>query len=512
MATATTPLNYQGSTDPKKVAANNRLLIANQAQNLYGQGADLTAATKQRQDEAQSLVDQSGRIYGTENAQRGGTADYLGAIEDPLAKGLGGYNPAELEQIRMTPEQQQQMVTGAGISAGTATAAATDAAQRATNAAGGNPAAQAAYRARAASNIGAQAGDAQTQARIAASNAAATRAKAIGDTRIGQQTQGLNYYQGQNAQANQNAQNALGLQQQAQGLKNQATGLQSQALQDQNQTYGTETGGVNQAAQTAQAASQNPTTFDKVMGGVSGALAFLEDGDIGGEQAVIGENGPEAVVKLRPGYKDGGDIGSGEVDQEGSGLPTDGMSEQGGSGEANPRSWMQRMMTKARAGAVDQQQQRQQQPQAQPQQQGMAPSVKSWNTVGQGVAKLASFLEDGEVTPSWRTHGSTVQSYLDAPMGEAVAGQSYRAMGGAPQRTAEMFNEDGGVATPKPFGTAPGVATGPMGSIITKPTKVTLGKDDAVVPLSYRARAKARPSMAMPLVQSMQRRPVYGRV
>ena len=36
-----------------------------------------------------------------------------------------------------------------------------------------------------------------------------------------------------------------------------------------------------------------------------------------------------------------------------------------------------------------------------------------------------------------------------------------------------------------------------QGSIITKPTNVRLGPQDAVIPLSYRAMAKARPSMAM---------------
>ena len=501
MATATTPINYQASTDPRKVAANNRLLIANQAQNLYGQGQDLTDATKQRQDEAQGLVDQSGQIYGSENTQRGQTADYLNAIEDPLAKGLGGYNDAEKSQILMTPEQQQQMVTSAGISAGTNTAAATDAAQRATAAAGGNPAALAAYRARAASNVGAQAGDAQTQARVAASNAAAARAENVGGVRIGQQNQGLNYYQGQNTQANQNAQNALGLQQQAQGLKNQATGLQSQALQDQNQTYGTETSGVNDAAKTAQAASQNPTTFDKIMGGVSGALSFLDDGDSGsGEPAVIGENGPEAVVKIGDSFMDDGDSGSGEAGFEGGGLPTDGAGDAGGSGEADPRSWMQRMMTAARAGQIGQQPQ-QMQPQ-QNQQQGTPTAVKSWETVGKAGGKLASmFLEDGDIMPDWRAAGGRSEaSEMGRPDAEQSAGRSYRSMGGEPARVSEMFNSDGGVIS------------GPGGALLTRPTKVMLAKDDAVVPLNYRARAKVRPSAAMPLIRNLQQSHNYGRV
>jgi hypothetical protein len=505
MATATTPIGYKASTDPKQVAANNRLLLANQAQNLYGQGQDLTDATKQDQAEAQGLVNQSGQIYGTEQGARGSTADYLNNVEDPLAQGNGGYNANETSQIEMTPEQKQQMVTSAGISAGTNTAAATDAAQRATAAAGGNPAALAAYRARAASNVGAQAGDAQTQARVAAQQAGAGEAENVGTTRLGQQTQGLNYYQGQNAQANSNAQNALGLQEEAQGLTNQATGLQSQALGNENQTYGTQTSGAVGTGNTAQAASQNPTTFDKTMGAIGGALSFLDDGDSGsGEPAVIGENGPEAVVKMSKSYMDGGDVGSGETETEGNALPTDGAGDAGGSGEADPRSWFQKTMTKVRQQNQQQQQQQQSQPQFQPQSQqsGTPTAVKSWNTVGQGVGKIASmFMEDGDIMPDWRAAGGRSEaSEIGRPDAEQVAGRSYRAMGGEPAHVSEMFNSDGGVIS------------GPGGALVTKPTKVMLAKDDAVVPLNYRARAKVRPSAAMPLIRNLQQAHNYGRV
>jgi hypothetical protein len=398
MATAVTPINYRASTDPKKVAENNRLLIAQQGQGL--------------------MTDAQQR-YLQEQQQRGQTADYLNQIEDPLAKGQGGYNAEEKSAIQMTPEQQQQMVTGAGISAGANTAAATDAAERAAAAAGGNPAAVAAYRARTASTVGAQAGDAQTQARIAASNAAAQREENIGQTRIGQQNQGLNYYQGQNQMANQNAQNAQ---------------------QQKVQAYGVQTGGVNQAGQTAQQASQNPTTFDKTMGAVGGVLSFLEDGDVRGETAVVGENGPEAVVK--PNYMDDGDMGSGEVEAEGHELP--GMDGGGDSGEERPMSWLDRL----RATTV----QSPGQPQQGTLQRGTPASVRSWETVGKGAGMLAkTFLDDGVIEG------------------------------------------------------------GPEGTIFTKPTQVHLDKGEAVVPLSYRATAKARPSMAMPLVKSMQRR-MYGRV
>ena len=269
----TNPQNFQNTSNPKTAAQNARQMAAQTGTGLMNQDLGL---------------------YNQNQANVTGSANYLNNIEDPLAQGQGGYNASELSQINMTPQQQQQMVTGAGISAGTNTAAATDAAQRATAASGGNPAAEAAYRARAASNIGAQAGDAQTQARVAASNAAAGRQENIGQTRIGQQNQGLNYYQQQNAQSNQNAQNALGL---------------------QNQAYGTQTQGINGTLQAQEQASQNPNLFTEIAGGLGGALSFLDEGGMGEEPAVVGEAGPEAIVPTGPGtpfarhadgYLDGG--------------------------------------------------------------------------------------------------------------------------------------------------------------------------------------------------------------
>lgn len=122
----------------------------------------------------------------------------------------------------------------------------------------------------------------------------AGRAAAVADKRLGAQTQGLNYYQGQNAQANQNAENAQGR---------------------QVQTYGTQATGTNQAAGLQEQASQNPGLFGKIVGGVTGAvkavgggqgiaaIGAMGDGGVVDKPtlAVIGEDGPEAVVPL--GYR-----------------------------------------------------------------------------------------------------------------------------------------------------------------------------------------------------------------
>lgn len=588
----TNPQNFQNTSNPKTAAQNARQMAAQTGAGLMNQDLGL---------------------YNENQANVTGSANYLNNIEDPLAQGQGGYNASELSQINMTPQQQQQMVTGAGISAGTNTAAATDAAQRATAASGGNPAAEAAYRARAASNIGAQAGDAQTQARVAASNAAAGRQENIGQTRIGQQNEGLNYYQQQNAQSNQNAQNALGLQSQA---------------------YGTQTQGVNGTLQAQEQASQNPNLFTEIAGGVGGALSFLDDGGMGEEPAVVGEAGPEAIVSTGPGtpfarhadggydpeqrqqlvaeamdsrdpaitpqtvrpesYQDLGGEGYGNYDPDPmsqatapttvAGNATD-TSSQTGSAPQQQGGWFQNFKQRL--------QQYQQQPQSmqrgQQQQQGggpqQAPAQQAANQLGAGIGHLAnyflnkpssgggdmgadgllprrrpSYMEDGgyadEPTtikvsggdpkavkvkfmadggqPSWKQRGQA--------MGEPFGGASpYRAMGVQPARVAEMFSADGAMVPPGmppagpgmpppgaglPRGVPPvppvpqmpppgpqpsGAAPPTMGTIITRPTKVMLGKNDAVVPLGYRAKAKIRPSMAMPLVNSM-RKPYGARV
>lgn len=395
MATSLVP--YRSTTDPRKLASNQRALIYQQGQQLSQQDLD-----RARQ----------------EQTTRQGTADYLGGIEDPLARGYGGYNADELSQIRMTPEQQQQIVTSAGISAAAPTQAAVQAAERASAAAGGNPAALAAYRARAAQQVAANAGDAMTNARVAASNAAAQRAENIGQTRIGQQQKGLDYYQKQNEQANQNAQNEY-----------------QRALQ----TYSTQTGGTNTAAETGLRASQTPTTFDKVMGGVSGALKFIDEGDVMSDDstpAVVGENGPEKVVNLQD-----GDIGAGSGMGEpvSDGNPPSSPPSPGNPAGTAPRPWWRRVGSALKTQFQNQQQAAQAAP--------PAPEQGAWNPVD-----------------TYRTLG--------------------QAGGQAASKIGRLFFAEGGVNSQGKNG------------IFTKPTRVNLHRNEAVVPLNYRATAKARPSLA----------------
>jgi hypothetical protein len=285
-----------------------------------------------------------------EEARRQQTAGYLNNIYDPMAQGQGGYSPDEAaaiqgntgsygeyfdpaqmsadvaqgnSQILMSPEERQAIITGAGITAGNQNQAAVDSLERSARAAGSSPMGVAAYRSRMARQSAGDIADAMTQARVAAGNAEAGRANTalqntmqqnqyntstgtginqakdvansgrattVANTRLGQQENALNYYTGQNTQANQNenaaADRAAGIYGTQGSLSNQATGLQ-------------------------QATSQNPSTFQKVMGGVGGALSavapMLADGGVVTKptMAVVGEDGPEAVVPLgnRPGAK-----------------------------------------------------------------------------------------------------------------------------------------------------------------------------------------------------------------
>ena len=457
-------VGYSSTNDPRALAANERAVIQSQG------------------DQYQGIDQQLANQYAT---QASGTQGYLNQIENPLAQGQGGYNSSESSQIELNPDtaskinldpataakinlsdqDKQNIVTGAGISAGAGTASAVGAAERAAAAAGGNPAALATYRARAAQTQGANAGDAMTQARIGAKQAESTdAAKAqelqssgaataqqlqasgaenVGQARLGQQNTALNYYGGLQQEQNQNALAEQGLGQQA---------------------YGTEVGGTTSAAKTGLEASQTPSTTDKIIGGIAGAAsAFLEDGkpgylDDGGMDAVVGENGPEAIVAAASdpvrshttfmadgsGYVDSNDVDSGQ----GSDAPA---------APAAGQPWWKKIVSMAGSGGG--------QPAAPSQSQQKWNPTTPWSqlggAVGGGLAKLGSsgYLADGSMA---ETGPGTFKPGASGPMAAKSAMST-----AAPQ-------------------------------IITKPTMVHLEKADMVVPLSYRPKAKVRPSAALP--------------
>lgn len=257
-----TTVGFNNTTNPVKAAQNQRAVVQSQGdvyQNIDQQLADEYAA------------------------QQGGTQAYLNPLEESNASGQGGYTADQASQIELSPQDKQNIITGAGISSGVNTAASVGAAERAANAAGGNPEALATYRARAAQTQGANAGNAETAAAVQAQQAGSQGAQAVGNATLNEENQGLGYLSNLQAQQGSQAQNEQGLGQGA---------------------YGTETAGTGAATGQSITAAQLPTTTDKIIGtaaGVAGA-ALLADGTPeyyggGGQEAILGEDGPEAIVK-----------------------------------------------------------------------------------------------------------------------------------------------------------------------------------------------------------------------
>lgn len=275
MASASSPVGFENTTDPRKIAANQRGLVwgrgdvLNQQQIDQGNYAAGNAAAYQQpidQIAAQYMAGQGG--YTPEEAAgiRGDTSSYSkyfnpeqsmgnvvqdqntqfgilnnqqgeqkGAVSG-LQTGLrGAIDPSALQQkstmgseigasvgaqkselggaldtessglksaidpnklslssdftnhYLMTPEEQQNIVSSAGISAGLKDAQAVGDTERAARAAGASPLGVGAYRARMATQQAADAGDAMTSARVAASNAAAARQQTNESMRLGSQ-------------------------------------------------------------------------------------------------------------------------------------------------------------------------------------------------------------------------------------------------------------------------------------------------------------------------------------
>lgn len=383
--------------------------------------------------------------YGNANSYATAIQDYLGGIIDPIAQGQGGYNPTEVSQIEMSPEQQQNLVASSAIAAGTPTQAAAGAAQRAADASGGNPAAVAAYRARAGQQAGALAGNAATNAKVQAQQALSGETANVGQTRLGQQGQALNYLGGLQSEQNQNAQNAAN--RQVQGAQ---IGLQaSQTPSTFDKITGAIAGGAGAAAGLDEGAPAGSIPSYRAMGGslpgtppqgVPPAERFLD----GGRTAVVAERDPEAVVKM-PNYMDDGGGGNG-FDLPIGGTNAGDEASVTSSSMQGPSFWqrlqdqMRQSMQRGQQGAMPQ---------------GATGAMTGNGLAGSGPANLGSII--GKVGKAAFTGG---------------------------------FGDEGMMAED--------------GAIFTKPTKLSLEPDEAVVPLSYRANAKTRPSMAMPLVDKIQ--------
>jgi hypothetical protein len=146
--------------------------------------------------------------------------NYSGLLDTTLGAGATNVrqtvDPAKLSQsgdfvdrYRMTPGQQQDIVTGAGISAGAGYRAAVGDLERSATAAGMDPMGVNAAKQRMLRSAAAEGGDAMTQARIAASREAAGREYDIEGNR----------QQAEQFQANRGSQNELALTDAAMGMQ-----------------------------------------------------------------------------------------------------------------------------------------------------------------------------------------------------------------------------------------------------------------------------------------------------
>jgi hypothetical protein len=272
------------------------------------------AANAQTQARVAAQQARAGEALSSEQ-QRLGAQQGLTGIQTSTEMGMGQEALAGTEQlgqqaltqantVEQNRQQAQQYLTGAQLQAATTGG---EAAMQQAEIATAQQQQQAQYAASTGTGI-AQAQD------VANANRAATIAGNRQQTQVGNEATAFgqgNTVAQETAAAGQNIGNARMAQQQA-GLGLQAGTQATQAANQQGaygrqqQTYATQAGATNQAAGLGLAASQTPTTTDKVVGGVTGFLGglagggFLEEGGVATEPtlAVLGEDEPEMVVPL----------------------------------------------------------------------------------------------------------------------------------------------------------------------------------------------------------------------
>lgn len=353
-----------------------------------------------------------------------------------------------LKDYNMSPEEQQQIVTGAGISAGAKDAAAVDAAERSARAAGSDPLGVAAYRARMSRASAADAGDAMTQARIKASEAAAGR-KLTGEQLREQGGQYLtNVRSGTEAKLGEQALSgtqALGEQALSQRNLTEAQRLQSEQAKTGLNLGATEAGGNADIANEANINSQGRQVgqFNTTTGT---GIAQAQDAANSGRAAGIAGNRQQTAT---------GNQGT----QFAQNQANNNTQSARATGVANTRLGAQQTGLNYYTGQNEQANQNDQAAQNR--------QVSLYGTQAGATNQAAGLQADAAKQPG--TLSKIVGTAIGAVGALGAAGGSKGIKGLA----------DGGV--------------------VSKPTVALIGEDgpEMVVPLGYRARAKTRPSVAM---------------
>lgn len=467
---------------------------------------DLKQSGKFQQDSANQL-DQNQGQFGT----------VLGAVGDNVR---GAIDPSAVQasdsflaDYNMSPEEEQRIVTGAGISAGAKDAAAVDAAERSARASGASPMGVAAYRSRMARAQAADAGDAMTQARIKASEAAAGRkltgeqlreqggryltdTKTGAELRMGEDALSGTQHLGDQAlderarveQQRLNAEQSLaGTQLTAAGVGGQADIANEANINQegrQQQQFNTTTG-------TNIAETQDKAAADRAMAvaGNRQATAVNNQGTQFGQAKTVNDT---TSVRAKT-------VADTRLDQQQKGLNyyqgQDAMANQNAENAQGRQVQTYGTQMGATNAAVGQQADAAKQP-------GTFSKVVSGVTNlvaaagGAGGIRSAAtgkadgrtggsdeFAVVGEDGPEWvgNLTGEKQPWWKELATGAAKTGLR-AALPGLPLADGRMGEGGGG---------------SDGGQIVDHPTLVSLDSEDSVVPLSYRARAKVRPSAVM---------------
>lgn len=391
------------------------------------------------------------------NQNRGGFEGAFGATAGNVR---GAIDPSAvttsdqfLQDYNMSPEERQDIVTGAGISAGTGYRAAAGELQRRGAAAGASPLAIGAYRARMEREGAAAAGDAMTQARIKASEAAAGRkisgeelrqqgGRYLTDVRTGTEMGlGQEALRGQEALGEQARQQENLMETNRQGAQQFLT----QADMDAARAAGT---ARIQNAQNVTGVGQGAREFAATTGT---GIATAQDRDLAARNAAIAQNRQAAEQYNQDARYGRGMAANTALSNRAAGVGDTRLNQQnlarnyytGQSGQAN-----------ANAEAARQRQ------------------LGAYATQTSGTNQATAIGEQAASRPA---------------LWEKIANTALGAVGAA----------TGAGFIPKPKPKSGGAMA--EGGVVSSPTVALLGEEgpEMVTPLTYRARAKIRPSATM---------------
>ncbi len=400
-----------------------------------------------------------------------GDAAIQSGIEGTEGNVRGALDRSKLEQsadaagrIRMSDQEKQDIITGAGISEGTGYRAQADATERAARAAGTNPLGVAAYRARNEREMAGAAGDAMTQARIGASREAADREMGLETNRQNSEQ----YIAGQTA-ANEQA-------------------LGNRRLDAQNTSLGRRLG-VGENAERMRMSGEQDISGRQMQAASEGGQAAL-----GTERAIAGQQQQVGQFNTTTGMA--GAAGAEQAAAERARLNAGNrqQTQQYLSGQRYGRGMDANQATSQRATGVGNTRLNQQN------------TARNYYGGRQQQSNQNVQNEANRQTGIYGTQGELSQGAARGTLQASAQPKWYDKAIGAGLGVLGALWDKGGVATEPTMGTVAesgpewvGPAEGPgSGQVVTEPTQAVLGatEPEAVVPLNGQQDNLTRPSMA----------------